>query len=233
MAATEQDLTGNAVLGEGDLKDLCEALHSVRAKYYFLGLQISVESNEIDCIEKEQTGVKERLREVLRARLKKTESLSWAHIDRALRSQMVGEPRLADSIQERYGRQSQADPELNKNLSSSSESLDLECAMDLSECEMTNLRKVFKRLFGRLCYAIKNPVEIATFLQKEGVLSRTVMNELLISPESQQTKAITLVRALDKRIKSHPHMTFAIIKVFLHDEALEETGREMWIETGE
>ena len=109
-----------------------------------------------------------------------------------------------------------------------------ECDMlkNISETESKGLRKVFKRLFGRLCFTIKAPVELATRLQMKGLLTYSVMNELLTSPESEQAKTIALVRALQKQVKSRPDRMFNIIQVFLHDEALQQTGREIWTETG-
>ena len=109
-----------------------------------------------------------------------------------------------------------------------------ECDMlkNISETERKGLRKIFKRFFGRLCFTIKAPVELATRLQMKGLLTYSVMNELLTSPESEQAKTITLVRALQKQVKSRPDRMFSIIQVFLHDEALQQTGREIWTETG-
>ena len=110
-----------------------------------------------------------------------------------------------------------------------------ECDMlkDISETESKSLSKVFKRFFGRLCVAIKTPVEFATLLQMKGLLTYSEMKKLLMSSESKQAKTITLVRALQKKIKSNPDRIFNIIEVFLHDEVLQHTGREMWTETGE
>ena len=109
-----------------------------------------------------------------------------------------------------------------------------ECDMlkNISETESKGLRKVFKRFFGRLCFTIKAPVELATRLQMKGLLTYSVMNELLTSPESEQAKTISLVRTLQKQVKSRPDRMFSIIQVFLHDEALQQTGREIWTETG-
>ena len=123
-----------------------------------------------------------------------------------------------------------------EGLSSSTEtdSSSPECDMlkNISETESKGLRKVFKRFFGRLCFTIKVPVELATRLQMKGLLTYSVMNELLTSPESEQAKTITLVRALQKQAKSRPDRMFSIIQVFLHDEVLQQTGREIWAETG-
>ena len=109
-----------------------------------------------------------------------------------------------------------------------------ECDMlkNISETESKGLRKVFKRFFSRLCFTIKAPMELATRLQMKGLLTYSVMNELLTSPESTQAKTITLVRALQKQIKSRPDRMFSIIQVFLHDEVLQQTGREIWTEAG-
>ena len=123
-----------------------------------------------------------------------------------------------------------------EGLSSSTEtdnsSPDCDMLKNISETERKGLRKVFKRFFGRLCFTIKAPVELATRLQMKGLLTYSVMNELLTSPESTQAKSIALVRALQKQTKSHPHRMFNIIEVFLHDQVLQQTGREMWREIG-
>ena len=112
--------------------------------------------------------------------------------------------------------------------SSDSSSSSPECDQ---ETEGKKLGKVFKNFFGRLCFAIKNPVEIATLLQIKGLVRRSVMNELLRSPESNQEKAITLVGALEKKMKPSPERIFTIIEVFLNTEALRETGKEILTET--
>ena len=66
----------------------------------------------------------------------------------------------------------------------------------------------------------------------KGFLTYSVMNELLMSPESEQAKAIAIVRALQKLINSYPNRMFKIIEIFQHDEVLHKTGREMWTEMG-
>ena len=76
-------------------------------------------------------------------------------------------------------------------------------------------------------------MEIATLLQTKGLLTRKVMSELLKSPESEQTKAITLVKALEKKIKLRPDRIFTVIDVFLNYEDLQDMGRELWTEAGE
>ena len=116
-------------LSEDDLKDLCEALHPVRGKYYDIGLQIGVRSSEIQCIKAEHSQLQDCLREVLIARLNMTEALTWDDIVRALRSKMVSAPRLAENLLQRYSgksRRSSSDlpsKERKTGMKSKSESL--------------------------------------------------------------------------------------------------------------
>ena len=103
---------------------------------------------------------------------------------------------------------------------------------NFTESENKGLIKAFNCCFGKLCLAIKDPDKAAAELQARHLLSCSMMENLLTSPESQQVKAITLVRALKKRIKSRPARVFTIIEVFLRNEVLEQAGRELRNETG-
>ena len=107
-----------------------------------------------------------------------------------------------------------------------------EMLQSLSVAETKNLIKVFKSFFGRLCLAIKYPVEMAAQLQAKHLISRSTMESIITSPESQQVKAITLVRAMDKKVKQRPDKIFIITKLFLESEFLQKVGRQMLIETG-
>ena len=107
-----------------------------------------------------------------------------------------------------------------------------EMLRSLSEAETKNIIKVFKCFFGRLCCAIKDPVETAAQLQAKHLISRSTMENIITSPESQQVRAITLVRALDKKMKQRPDKIFIITKLFLESESLQEVGRQILIETG-
>ena len=108
-----------------------------------------------------------------------------------------------------------------------------ECDMlKQNEVEMKKLRRVFKRFFGQLCCTIVNPVGIAAQLQKKGLISKSVMKDMMMSPESQQSKIISLVDKLEKRIKSKPYSLFGFIRVLLENEALQGTGREILREAG-
>ena len=109
------------------------------------------------------------------------------------------------------------------------------------ECDMTNnqyegekkeLVNIFERFFGKLCCVVFDPTKVTAELQNVGLISKSVMREMMLSPESQQTKIIALVDALDEKIKSHPACLFEIIKVMLEIEALQEIAREMLRETG-
>lgn len=100
---SEQASSPNTSLGEGDLKVLFETLYPVRRKYMYLGLQIGVEKSEIETIEVQHNDIGDRLLEILSFRLKRTESLFWHDIDRALRSTIVDEHKEADRIRGKYG----------------------------------------------------------------------------------------------------------------------------------
>ena len=107
------------------------------------------------------------------------------------------------------------------------------------ECDMTKngskpadgkkLRKTFRQFFGHLCCEITNPVQVAAQLQKKGLISHSMMKDMITSPESQQAKTINLVGALDKKIKSRPDRLFLFIEVLLESSLpqLQQAGREM------
>ena len=125
--------------------------------------------------------------------------------------------------------------QVGQESSSSSSEIDdssPECDINFSETETKGLRKVFRCFFGELCCVIKDPVETAAKLQAKRAISQSTMESILRSPESNQEKAIALVKALEKRIKCRPDRIFTIIGVFQQNKLLENAGREMWIETG-
>ena len=108
-----------------------------------------------------------------------------------------------------------------------------ECDMlKQNKVEMKKLRKVFECFFGILCSTIVNPVGIAAQLQKKRLISKSVMKDMMMSPESQQSKIISLVDKLEKKIKLKPYFLFVFIRVLLENEALQGTGREMLREAG-
>ena len=119
-----------------------------------------------------------------------------------------------------YGRQSsvqkrkEAKNRRQEIFSSSSEidSSSPECDMqkNLTNTDKRRIRTIFKRSFGKLCCTHFDPVAISVLLQGKGLISQEMMKEVIVSPESQQTKTISLVTALDKRIKSRPDKIFRV-----------------------
>ena len=111
-----------------------------------------------------------------------------------------------------------------------------ECDMrSLTEEECKKLKKVFKCFFGKLCCAIVNPVETAAQLQKKRLISQSMMKDLIISPESQQSKTISLVGLISKKIGAHPDRLFLFIDNILLDydaPQLQRVGRDMLTEAG-
>ena len=99
IMAAGQAVSSSHGLGEDDLVCIYEALYPVRAKYTNFGLCIGVKKVDIDNIQKKQADSDERLLEILSVRLKQTPALTWDIIDKALRSPIVGELQLADTLQ--------------------------------------------------------------------------------------------------------------------------------------
>ena len=104
-----------------------------------------------------------------------------------------------------------------------------ECDMTKNQYkgEMNELVNIFERFFGKLCCAVFDPKDVAAELQSVGLISKSMMRDMMLSPESQQAKIIALVDELDKMIKSCSNHLFMIIEVMLEKEALQETAREM------
>ena len=109
-----------------------------------------------------------------------------------------------------------------------------ECDMTKNQCEgeMKELVHIFEQFFGKLCCAVFDPKHVAAELQSVGLISKSMMREMMLSPESQQAKIITLVDELDKMIKSCPDRLFMIIEVMLENEVLQETARDILSEIG-
>ena len=86
-----------------DLGHLLEALHPVRAKYDFFGLQIGVHPTEIEAIEKTYNKDSDQcLLGILRARLKQKSALTCANIVKALISQTVNYPQVANDFKSKF-----------------------------------------------------------------------------------------------------------------------------------
>ena len=100
------------------------------------------------------------------------------------------------------------------------------------EGEMKQLVNIFQLFFGKLCCVAFDPKDVAAKLQKKGLISKAMMRDMMLSPESQQAKIIALIDALDEMIKFRPDCLFVVIEVMLENEALQETAREILRETG-
>ena len=108
-----------------------------------------------------------------------------------------------------------------------------ECDMkNQSEVEMKELASVFERFYGKLCCVEFNPRNIAAQLQEKALISKAVMKEMLLSPESQQAMIVSLIGALYEKIKSHPERLFPCIEVMLKNDALQKAGKEILNEAG-
>ena len=235
MATGRGPALASRELAEGDLAVVNEALASVAGKYEFIALQIGVDMNDIEQIERQfSRDPRQCLLRILGNRLRKLPALTWNDIDKALRSESVNESILARAIQSKKVKQKSIKREESSSSGTDDDSSSPECDMlrNLTESENKGLIKAFKCSFGKLCLAINDPDKAAAELQARRLLSRSMVESLLTSPESQIEKSIALVRALKKRIKSRPVRVFTILKVFLHNEMLKEAGREIWNETG-
>ena len=108
-----------------------------------------------------------------------------------------------------------------------------ECDMkNQSEVQTKELAPVFERFYGKLCCVEFNPRNIAAQLQEKALISIPVMNEMLLSPESQQAMIVSLIGALYEKIKSHPEHLFLCIEVMLKNDALQKAGKEILNEAG-
>ena len=94
-----QAVSSNHGLSEDDLVSIYEPLYPVRTKHTNFGLLIGVKNTEIEDITAEQADSGKCLLKILSVRLKKTPALTWDIIDKALRSPIVGELQLADTLQ--------------------------------------------------------------------------------------------------------------------------------------
>ena len=113
-----------------------------------------------------------------------------------------------------------------------SSSPECDISKKLTDDEAKKISKVFKRFFGKLCYGIVNPVEIAAQLQEKHLISQETMIDMLNSPETKQAKTISLVLKLSKRIESRPYRMYRFIEVLLGNSVLQGAGREILRETG-
>ena len=87
-----------------DFKNLFEALYPVREKCNAIGLQLGIDEKQILIIQLLLGSESDlRLVNILGLASKMAKPLTWADIDKALRSPAVNEHQLADSIRLDYG----------------------------------------------------------------------------------------------------------------------------------
>ena len=92
----------NTELDGKDLAELHKVLFPARIQYKSFGLQIGVGVDEIACIKEMNQDPGHCLLEILTARLRKSEPLTWNDIDAALREECVGLGNTANDIRKRY-----------------------------------------------------------------------------------------------------------------------------------
>ena len=88
-------------LGLGNLRDLLEETLSSSTKWYKIGLRLDVPVDKLDGIRSHFSDQQECLCEILKEWLKGAAGTnpSWRILVEALRSQTVGETRLADKLE--------------------------------------------------------------------------------------------------------------------------------------
>ena len=92
----------NTELDGKDLAELHKVLFPARIQYKSFGLQIGLGVDEIACIKEMNQDPGHCLLEILTARLRKSEPLTWNDIDAALREECVGLGSTANDIRKRY-----------------------------------------------------------------------------------------------------------------------------------
>lgn len=94
---------GTGSLSPDDLPDVLSAIHSIRRRWYYIGLMLRISYNELDVIKGENTyNATDCLTEMLKQWLTSTASPTWSSLVQALSSAPVGEKRLAQEIREKY-----------------------------------------------------------------------------------------------------------------------------------
>ena len=76
------------------LRDAREFLYDIRRKWYDIGVELDVPTNELDTIRDKFKDQKDCLNEMLKERLKKP--LTWSELSKALRARYIDEEELAD-----------------------------------------------------------------------------------------------------------------------------------------
>lgn len=96
-------LEENEILGEGDLATVLEELLPAQNQSRYIGLALKVPGYIVEGIHQRYANPKDCLHYVLLEILKQTDPIpTWWVIANALKSQLVGLPKLARDIQKKY-----------------------------------------------------------------------------------------------------------------------------------
>ena len=89
-------------LSINDLGLVCETVYEARTNAYEIGLILKVTVDTLDSIKEQYSNPSDKLREVLKTWLRTASKPTWQDILDALRSCMVGQPKLASDIEAKY-----------------------------------------------------------------------------------------------------------------------------------
>ena len=89
-------------LSINDLGMVWETVYEARTKAYEIGLILKVAVDTLDSIDKRYDDPSDKLREVLKTWLRTASKPTWQDILDALKSRVVGQPRLASDIEAKY-----------------------------------------------------------------------------------------------------------------------------------
>ena len=85
-----------------DLGEVYEAVYEARSQAYDIGLQLKVAVDTLDSIDRRYDDHSDKLREVLKTWLRTAPKPTWQDLLDALRSRVVGQPRLASDIEAKH-----------------------------------------------------------------------------------------------------------------------------------
>ena len=90
------------MLTTNDLGCVLEEVIVVSAQWYPLGLQLKVETGELDSIKLQFSSPRDQLLEMLKIWLRSGDNTSWKTLTDALRSRSVGYSKLASALETKY-----------------------------------------------------------------------------------------------------------------------------------
>ena len=173
-----QKLTNN------DLELLVDTLNPVASKCYVLGIQLGLDDYPIRSIIKIYKQNKDRLREIILARLRQEPPLTWHDIARALRADSVSENSLASEIENKYiphlPPPASLAPQANTSFATSSLIPSLQSA---SQCHNSPL--------SHSAYSVKHPLHHSLVRNKHTLDSTQVTSPTTCQPTTVSTHSLT------------------------------------------